>query len=322
MMHTYPNQLQLQGDNDIHQLLSEMYALLADTVLISALGPGYLRSLHSALESAHASENTQAPLSLLPLLACQAAGGVAHGALPVAAAWRAIHLAAKLLDDIQDADTPADSDAAISINRATGFFSAAGLALLQLDPAVQRIALPSFYKTILVMSSGQHTETAYSTHTLSSYMDVISAKSGGFFALATSWGANCATFDQRVVSLLDGFGFNLGIFIQIADDYLDWHNPQSKVISAHAMLPVCYIRSVGTTEQKAQLEQLLATADSSELRRLASEAGADTYMLAEMVRHKIRALALLDKLDKLGATGSNTTPLRDWFNRISAFAPA
>ncbi|MEO5953403.1 MAG: polyprenyl synthetase family protein, partial [Chloroflexia bacterium] len=230
----------------------------------------------------------------------------------------------------QDGDTAGNAGATNSINRATGFFSAAGLALLRLDTAVQSAVMPSFYRTILVMSSGQHTEAARSIHTLEDYMDLISAKSGRFFALATSCGAYCGTKNELVVSLLDDFGFNVGIFIQIADDYLDWHNPGfANISSGTPTLPICFIRSLGTEEQQAQLEQLLARTanfdgqrNRTEIQKLASEVGAEAYMLAEMVRHKVRALATLDELDKLSVGSHNTKSLRDWFNRFSAFAPA
>ena len=88
------------------------------------------------------------------------------------------------------------------------------------------------------------------------------------------------------------------------------------------------IRSVGTEQQRSRLEQLLAHARSSdsdwvrsELHDLASVAGAEAFMLAEMVRHKVRALADLDELDRLCGAAHNSQPLRNWFSAFSAFAP-
>jgi geranylgeranyl pyrophosphate synthase len=322
-----------QTQGEAYLLQPEIYSLLADVVAIPAMDPGYLESLHRSITSAYNAESTKTPLSLLPLLSCQAAGGEPRFALPAAAAWRALHLAAKLLDDVEDGDAPAIPDApsgaANSINRATGYFSAAGLALLELDPDVQITVLPSFYRTILSMSSGQHIDLTQGPRTFDDYATLISAKSGRFFALATSSGARCATSNGHKISLLDNFGFNVGIFIQLIDDYLDWQNSDTSNLSAgRDTLPICLIRSVGTEQQRSRLEQLLAHARSSdsdwvrsELHDLASVAGAEAFMLAEMVRHKVRALADLDELDRLCGVAHNSQPLRNWFSAFSAFAP-
>jgi geranylgeranyl pyrophosphate synthase len=287
--------------------------------------------MSAALTAAQASEQAGMPLAppsfvLLPLLSCEVAGGAQAAAVPVASAWRAIHIAAKLLDDVEDGDISGSSVPG-AINLATGFFAAAGLALLRLDPHAQAAVLPLFYGTILRMSSGQHRDINDLTHDLHAYEQLLADKSGSFFGLAALAGAACATSAERCKSLLHTFGFNLGIYLQIVDDHLDWHRPDTTDLAlGRATLPICYLRSVGTEAERQRLQQLIDAALAggpeggqahADVRRLAADTGADAYTFAEMARYKGRALAALDELDFLDL---HTGPLREWFDSFTRLA--
>ena len=233
-----------QTQGEAYLLQPEIYSILADVVAIPAMDPGYLGSLHRSITSAYNAESTKTSLSLLPLLSCQAAGGEPRFALPAAAAGvlcispLSCSMTSKMEMHRQYPTLPQVPQTLI--NRATGYFSAAGLALLQLDPDVQGTVLPSFYRTILIMSSGQHIDLTQGPRTFDDYATLISNKSGRFFALATSSGARCATPNGHIISLLDNFGFNVGIFIQLVDDYVDWQRSDLSGLSAgRDTLPIC-----------------------------------------------------------------------------------
>ena len=75
--------------------------------------------------------------SALPGLCCQAAGGRAQLAEPVAAAWLLFYVAAHLMDDLEDQDNPdpwwRSLGPGAAINIATGLYFSAGLALQELS---------------------------------------------------------------------------------------------------------------------------------------------------------------------------------------------
>jgi len=114
-------------DLNAGHLLPEVYALLAGVLSLPDVDGDYTRALHTVLDAAQASEQSGFPLTLLPLLTCRAAGGDPRQALPVAAAWRSLHIAAKLLDDVEDGDvariSAAPTDPPRVINLATGFIT-------------------------------------------------------------------------------------------------------------------------------------------------------------------------------------------------------
>ncbi|HZB96075.1 MAG TPA: hypothetical protein VE268_08950, partial [Herpetosiphonaceae bacterium] len=121
------------------QLLDEVYTRLDHLVASSGVEDEYIARLRTVLSAALASERAGFPITLLPLLTCRAAGTAMEPALPVAAAWRALLIAAKLLDDVEDGDVTRMSADTTNppqvINLATGFLAIAGLALSQLPPA-------------------------------------------------------------------------------------------------------------------------------------------------------------------------------------------
>jgi hypothetical protein len=62
-------------DLDAEHLLPEVYALLTDVLSVPDVDRGYTRALRTVLDAAQASEQAGFPLTFLPLLTCQAAGG-------------------------------------------------------------------------------------------------------------------------------------------------------------------------------------------------------------------------------------------------------
>src|SRR5215471_4632243 len=142
------------------QLIPLVYELLWEIGARSDADPGYIQALGKLIEAAHVSEQQGISLTMLPLLACQACGGEMASAVPVAAAWRALQIAAKLLDDAEDGDVTrmatVPSDFARVINLATGFIAIAGLALDRLPTELSRVLHSDFNATILHTAGGQH----------------------------------------------------------------------------------------------------------------------------------------------------------------------
>lgn len=302
------------------ELLPEVYQLLSDVVSTSAVHGDYVQTLLRVLEEAQLSEQKGASLALFPLFACQAAGGSPQRAIPVAAAWRALHIAAKLLDDVEDgALTLLPLEPARVVNVASGFMTLANLALARLardyDERLWHSLQIEFSQTILRMAGGQDADLSHLALDLEHYFEIMADKSGSFFALAARAGARCATLDQSLLAQFESFGYNLGILIQIADDLVDMYQVGGDLAGAgKRTLPVVYALTVAKGAQLEELSELLAAKRASTdvqaeaaLRKLLVGLGAEMYLKVEMARYKSRALAAIAKIP-------TACPLRDWLH--------
>lgn len=302
-------------------VLSEMYCLL-DTLLTAATPEEpYSLALRRVLQAAHASEAHGFPLALLPLLTCQAAGGDPLVALPAAAAWRALHIGLKLLDDVEDGDVARlndDANPAQVINLSTGFLTAAQLALTRLPAATCTALQPDLLHTVLRMAAGQHRDLCRADQiSLSNHWAVIEAKSGVFFALAASSGATCATLDVNEIARFQALGHHLGVLIQILDDWVDTHQTGglSDLATGQPSLLVCYALTVASPSERERLQALLSCAPldveaERTARRLMAQLGCEAYIHGELTRYRRRILSIFGDNPALSPT---VQPLYDWF---------
>jgi len=312
----------------VEALLPEVYTLLAEIVNRADVDQGYCQALQRVLDTAQIAEQLGFCYTALPLLTCRAAGGQPRQAIAVAAAWRALHVAAQLLDDVEDGDVARMSTAAIDaahvINLATGFIVAASMALLRLPPALWRTLQEEFNHTILRMAGGQHADlNRHALLDLEEYFQVMAAKSGSFFALAARAGVRCATSDQIQIAKFDQFGYNVGILIQVTDDLADFHKPigTGSLAAGQHTLPVVYALNVASPAERDRLTQLLAAVSTdkeaeSQARQLLVALGAEVYLRAEATNHRNQALATL--AESVNIVSSPDKPLRDWLAGLTS----
>jgi geranylgeranyl pyrophosphate synthase len=269
------------------------------------------------LRAENEGENDPSLWGLLPGWCCQAAGGEARLADPVAAAWLLFYAAAHLMDSLEDQDNPdpwwADMGTGSAINVATGLYFSACLVLQELnslavDSQTIQAVTTQVLQPFLVMCSGQYQDLLHPPLTLAQYWRVASAKSGAFFAMACQAGARLATSRSEVLEGFQQFGLHLGLLLQILDDLQDYKelsesrrlaNPRSLPRS----LPAVYLREVGSAQAIKRFDQLLSQAHISpaavdELTRIIEQAGGVLYLQVELNKHYDLALAGLD------ATGS------------------
>jgi geranylgeranyl diphosphate synthase type I len=244
---------------------------------------------------------------LLPVLCCQAAGGDENQATAVAAAWFLLYLAAKVLDDVEDEDALQGPWYGIgipeAINAATGLIFTSQLALTHLprtgaDRELTLSLIKDFNRTVLRMCAGQHADlTEASGLSLERYFSIAGAKSGEFFSLACRAGALLGTGE---VAPYSEFGYNLGVLIQICDDFEGVWNPKgrSDLTAGKRTLPVIYALTVAPSGIRERLERLLIKATSQpkaeeEARGVITELGAPLYLLVEAQIRCQRAEAAL-----------------------------
>jgi len=269
----------------------------------------------------------------LPLLTCKAAGGAVLDAVSVAAGWRALYIAAKLLDDVEDRDAIKINSHVLSpevaINLATGFITLSNLALLENDPDSATLSyiekkdiLTEFNRTTLYMASGQHRDiTPDKRVDMEAYREIMSAKSGSFFQLASWAGAKCATQNQDMLSLFEALGYNLGMMLQINDDLKDFRETTAgnDLTTGHLTFPVIYALSVASPSEKERLEKWLSEAANNpraeeNARDLVRTLGGEVYVLAEIMRYRRRTTTVLKQMDLPTEIHSE---LEKWLSRLS-----
>ena len=250
------------------------------------------------------------PSLLLPILCCEAAGGDEDQATAIAAAWFLLYLAAKVLDDVEDDDTHLTPWSAIgapqAINAATGLIFVSQLALARLprmgaDRELALFLLEDFNRTTLRMCAGQHADLTEGSHLpLERCLSIAGAKSGEFFALACRAGALLGSDDQRWIASYSEFGYNLGVLIQMCDDFEGLWNPQGHrdLAAGKRTLPVIYALTVAPPSVGERLERLLVKATAQrkaeeEARRIITALGAPHYLLIEAQIRRQRAGAAL-----------------------------
>lgn len=262
---------------------------------------------------------------LLPGLCCAAAGGEASWAEDVSAAWYVFYAAAHLMDKIEDIDYLDSSWEAISpgvlLNAASGLYFSASLTLsnLFLNPvtalaahAVEKI----FFENFLVMSVGQHRDLVSGEPNLDQYWDIASEKSGAFFGLACHAGARLAVDNQNLISVFKQYGYHLGMLIQILDDLEDIFFMQEaperiNQVSLCKSLAVVFALGVLTGSEKERLRICLKDAHANnearaEMFELLDKSGSVIYILAEIEKHRKKAI---ESIQKASICGSEVEPL-------------
>jgi len=228
---------------------------------------GYAEDMHLALHASRASESNSTPFVLLPSLCCEVVGGPTPRAIPVMAAWYALMLAARILDDLQDGDTHgtlwARLGSARAVNVATGLILAAPLALLQLEQFGVKsdhllALLKDTQRAALHACAGQR-DVLVQNEALEDRWEAAEAIAGEPFALACRAGAMVGDGTSSQVARLNEFGRHLGVLTQIGDDVSDiWQaSGRSDLTAGRETLPVLYAMTVSSPAARTQLRQLL-----------------------------------------------------------------
>jgi len=273
---------------------------------------GYAEDLGLALRSTRVDDT---PFTLLPILCCQAVGGDRLSHLPerttgcdnlpsdgrqatvVISAWRLLFLAARILDDLEDGDADNALWTAIgparTINVANGLIFAAQLALAYLRRWGMADWLflaihEDFNHTALRICAGQHNDLAQEETSLDSYWETVAAKAGEPFALACRAGALVGGGSPQQVALLSEFGHNLGLLMQIGDDFHGVWDPsgRSDLAAGRKTLPVLYAFAVAPVGLREHLRELPVRAtsnaeDEAEARQVITDLGTPQYLLVE-----------------------------------------
>jgi competence protein ComQ len=205
----------------------------------------------------------------LPVLCCEAVGGDERQARVITVAWRLLYTAAKMLDDVEDGDltTWRGIGPSQAINAATSLIFAAQLALSRLCElgVSEKLTLTiceDFNSTSLRICLGQHADLTEENPSIERYFQIVASKSGEPFALACRAGAPLGTRNPERVAHYSEFGYNLGVIIQIMDDFEGIWNIRcrSDLVIGKRALPIIYAISVAPMSMRERIERLLVEA--------------------------------------------------------------
>ncbi|HUR67953.1 MAG TPA: polyprenyl synthetase family protein [Candidatus Thermoplasmatota archaeon] len=171
---------------------------------------------------------------VMAMLACEAAGGSAEDALPVALAVELVHNFSLVHDDIMDRDATRRGrptvhtkwDEATAILAGDVLFARAFEVLTQIpDAAAHRDASRLLSEAIRRICEGQAYDVQFERQervTTQDYLDMIRGKTALLFEAAARGGAVTAPrHDAQAVSALSIYGECFGMAFQVADDLLD-----------------------------------------------------------------------------------------------------
>ncbi|MGC8879727.1 MAG: polyprenyl synthetase family protein [Anaerolineae bacterium] len=274
---------------------------------------------------------------LLTLLACQAAGGMPHLALPAAAAVEIIHNFSLVHDDIEDRSLTRRGRRTVwslwgeaqAINTGDAMFVLAHLALQRLllygvpDRCVVS-AVRVLDEACLALCRGQHLDLAFESTMevdTDAYMAMITGKTAALLGCAMQLGALIASGDIATTERYRDVGEKLGLAFQIQDDILGiWGEPEvtgkplaDDLRSRKKTLPVLYVLGRVEDARATRLCHLysqdkLSEADIDEAVHILDECGARQYA-EQIAAHYLRET--LAGIDALGAETQVAEALRE-----------
>lgn len=292
--------------NDCWQLIAR---LVEETLRGDPLTEAYATAILQRIDRWAGAATPELSVACLPLLTCQAVSGASERAVPVGAAWQMLHIAAKLFDDIEDGDA---DDPAADLNLATAVLTTVPLLLATLDaslPEIQQLTQAA-QRAVLVASAGQHADLLSARADAAAvdperWLSIARAKSGALLGWAAWAGAVVGGANAPTLDYMRRYGEQLGVLLQIADDFVGiWHPERISDLAARRLsLPVCYALSVVAPDERDALSNLLERAavhdapSQSAARQRLIDLGAQAYLAVTARVFQQHALAALREID-------------------------
>lgn len=174
---------------------------------------------------------------LLTLAATQIYGGEMARAHSLAACVEFIHTATLLHDDVVDESLERRGQQTANIvfgNQASvlvgDFLFARAFQLMTTDGSLDVLRILSGASAVIAEGEVMQLASANDTNiTLERYIEIISAKTAALFAAACEIGPVIADAGPEAAEAMAGYGLNMGIAFQIADDALDYMAEREKL---------------------------------------------------------------------------------------------
>jgi hypothetical protein len=219
----------------------------------------------------------------------------AQSIFPIIAAWQVTRIAAKKLDDIEDGDLTVEIPS--NLNLSTIYLQLSEILLDQVQKygvslkRAYRIQ-SRFSEACLLSCIGQQkdlkNQKTNTFCTADQWIEIAGEKSGALFAWACWAGAIAGGFNEKNAVPCWNFGLNLGILVQIADDYRDvWSKKKSSGPLSITSLPVCYAYQQGDeyVRQELIVTQNNGSDISDSLKKTIVSLGAQKYVVSLALKY-------------------------------------
>ena len=261
---------------------------------------------------------------ILCLLACSAAGGDWHKAVPAAAAIEILHNFSLVHDDIQDNSPTRRGRSTMwrlwgqpqAINTGDAMFAMAHLALTRLadrgvPSGVVVRALRRFDETSITLTEGQFMDMDFETRdrvAIAEYVSMITGKTAMLLSLTVELGALIAGADEDRIRAYADYGLNLGLAFQVQDDILGiWGDEivtgksvASDITTRKKTLPVLYGLSRSQTLRDLYNGDATDGEFVSQVVSILGEIGTRDYAVSEAERYTKQAIENLNNAQPVG----------------------
>jgi geranylgeranyl diphosphate synthase type I len=279
---------------------------------------------------------------LLCVASCEAIGGDAERALPLAAAVELLHNFSLIHDDIEDQSPQRHGRDAVwkvwgiaqALNAGDGMFALAHVALERLsqvgvgsEPLLAASRLLD--RASLRLCEGQYLDLAFEQRldvSCADYLTMVGGKTAALMAAAAGSGALVAEAPPGAVSAFEQFGEKLGFAFQVRDDVLGiWGESRDTgkltgedIRARKKSFPVVYAMERATAGDADQLRQIYSRAKLSEEDVVAASAllarsGARERSQETASRYAADALRCLDGVDLVAEHRRDLELLADYF---------
>jgi len=272
-----------------------------------------------------------------PAATCVAVGGKAERALPGAAAVFCSLISIHLVDDMLDHDPKGDYHR-LGAGRAANLalaFQAAGHLVLE-DPGIPPRIRTALHASFARMSIGTAFGQDMDSHELRSeeeYWRTMGAKTPPLFGAAFSMGALLGGAPESIADALDGFGGELGRFVQVSDDLSDALETPAKADWGRRSnnLPILYAMTADHPARERFLEVSAQSQDPvalAEAQQILLRSGAVSYCVFKMVEIANAARKILAEIPLCDVTpmeqvfSAHLRPLHKLLESVGVEEPA
>lgn len=244
---------------------------------------------------------------LLPLRACEAAGGDKTRVFPAVLAVACGHIAIALVDDMLDADARGDYvklGEAAAANMASALQSAgmASLAACNLNFDVKTAALECLNEMFLATACGQYLDTKTGIEDEDAYWRIAHAKGSPFFGASFELGALLGGAPAEIADRIKKLGELYGDMLQLHDDVNDTLAipAQPDWGEGHTPLPILFASKVDHP-WRSRFVEIRPQAGANprvleEAQEILIRSGAVSYCIHQLLERYEMAQGMLNKL--------------------------
>lgn len=227
--------------------------------------------------------------------------------VPIITAWQVIRLSAKILDDVEDGDISTQISSHINLATTYIFFSESLLDSMQEFGISDESAFAikkKFSEACLNTCIGQKKDILIQDKkkicTPDQWLEIAHDKTGELFAWACWSGAMVCELEEKVLNNCWNFGLNMGVLVQIADDYNDvWgSSPLEEPKFNGVSLPFCYACFVDKKQEKGLSKNLENQVNNNPVpyREILSNLGVQKFIISIALEYYRKAKSILDGL--------------------------